>query len=111
MGGVNLSEESQNILATNSELMTGQLRSCHDENFLHSVPLRSKINAIGGYCFHTLAIFISHQEMSICPRRLRQRAYILLEAVLFLLVIVQLLASHYFFDVGYVHISVASLIL
>ena len=48
MGGVNLSEESQNILATNSELMTGTLRSCLDENFLYSGPLRSKINAIGG---------------------------------------------------------------
>ena len=47
MGGVNLSEESRNILATNSELMSGQLRSCKDENFLFSQPLLARINAIG----------------------------------------------------------------
>ena len=47
MGGVNLTEESRNILATNSELMAGQLRSCKDENFLASGPLAARINAIG----------------------------------------------------------------
>lgn len=49
MGGVNLSEESRNILATNSELMSGQLRSCKDESFLSPQPLLARINTIGMY--------------------------------------------------------------
>ena len=47
MGGVNLTEESKNILATNSELLAGQLRSCKDENFLYTAPLVKRVNAIG----------------------------------------------------------------
>lgn len=47
MGGVNITEESRNILATNSELMSGQLRSIKDEAFLCLQPLMAKINAIG----------------------------------------------------------------
>ncbi len=47
MGGVNLSEESKNILATNSELLSGQLQSIKDEAFLSSGPLSNRINAIG----------------------------------------------------------------
>lgn len=47
MGGVNLNEESRNILATNSELMSGQLRSIKDETFLALQPLMAKINAAG----------------------------------------------------------------
>ena len=47
MGGVNLSEESRNILATNSELMSAQMRSCKDEYFLNVGPLLKRINAIG----------------------------------------------------------------
>ncbi len=45
MGGVNLSEESRNILATSSDLMSGQLRSCKDENFLISQALIARVNA------------------------------------------------------------------
>lgn len=47
MGGVNLSEESKNILATNSELIGTQIRSCKDETFLPQGPLMKKIHAIG----------------------------------------------------------------
>ncbi len=49
MGGVNLSEESRNIMATNSELMSGQLRSIKDETFLAMQPLMARINAAGKY--------------------------------------------------------------
>jgi len=47
MGGVNLVEESRNIMATNSELIAGQLRSCKDETFLDRVALMARIKAIG----------------------------------------------------------------
>ncbi|XP_078607072.1 transcription initiation factor TFIID subunit 4-like isoform X2 [Branchiostoma floridae x Branchiostoma japonicum] len=43
MAGVNLSEESARILATNSELVATELRSCKDETFLTSAPLRKRI--------------------------------------------------------------------
>ncbi|XP_078400820.1 transcription initiation factor TFIID subunit 4B isoform X1 [Cetorhinus maximus] len=43
MAGVNLSEESANILATNSELVGTQVRSCKDEAFLTSGPLHKRI--------------------------------------------------------------------
>ncbi|KFM82650.1 Transcription initiation factor TFIID subunit 4, partial [Stegodyphus mimosarum] len=39
MGGVNLVEESQRILATNSELIGTQIRSCKDENHFLSTAL------------------------------------------------------------------------
>jgi transcription initiation factor TFIID subunit 4 len=48
MGGVNLAEESQRILGS-TELIGTQIRSCRDEAFLQSIPLQSKIKAIGGY--------------------------------------------------------------
>lgn len=48
MGGVNLTEESRNILATNSELVSGQLRSCKDEKLLEIQILMQRINDIGG---------------------------------------------------------------
>ena len=47
MGGVNLSEESRNILATNAEYIGTQIRSCKDEAFLFHGPLLSRITAIG----------------------------------------------------------------
>lgn len=47
MGGVNLSEESRNILATSSEIVSGQMRSCKDENFLLNQALLKRINTIG----------------------------------------------------------------
>lgn len=47
MGGVNLVEESQRILATNAEFVGAQIRSCKDENFLFTNPLQTRINEIG----------------------------------------------------------------
>lgn len=47
MGGVNLSEESKNILASNADFIGTQIRSCKDEAFLHHGPLLSRITAIG----------------------------------------------------------------
>ena len=49
MGGVNLTEESRNILATNSELVATPMRSCKDENFLKSKPLAARLKAIGEF--------------------------------------------------------------
>ena len=46
MGGVNLQEESQRILAGNAEIIGQQIRSCKDETFLYGTPLHSKINSI-----------------------------------------------------------------
>ncbi|PWA29033.1 hypothetical protein CCH79_00006204 [Gambusia affinis] len=43
MAGVNLNEESARILATNSELMGTQIRSCKDEAFLHPGLLHRRI--------------------------------------------------------------------
>ncbi|GFR69230.1 transcription initiation factor TFIID subunit 4, partial [Elysia marginata] len=46
MGGVNLSEESKNILATtNADFIGAQSRSCKDEIFLAASPLLKKITA------------------------------------------------------------------
>ena len=74
MGGVNLSEESRNILATNSELMSGQLQSCKDETFLHTIPLQNRINAIGqwrkdhkmqGNCNSTSTVWSSYGTVNV----------------------------------------------
>eukprot|EP00794_Sanderia_malayensis_P019185 gene19185-21107_t len=46
MAGVNLMEESANILSTGSELLGSQTRSCKDETFLATDPLKRKIEAI-----------------------------------------------------------------
>ncbi|KAJ7999014.1 hypothetical protein DPEC_G00210990 [Dallia pectoralis] len=43
MAGVNLSEESARILATNSELIGAVTRSCKDEAFLHTPTLTRRI--------------------------------------------------------------------
>ena len=43
MAGVNLSEESARILATNSELVGTHIRSCKDEAFLHPGLLHRRI--------------------------------------------------------------------
>ncbi|KAM9766165.1 transcription initiation factor TFIID subunit 4 isoform 3-T3 [Menidia menidia] len=43
MAGVNLNEESARILATNSELVGTQIRSCKDEAFLHPGLLQRRI--------------------------------------------------------------------
>ncbi|GFT45415.1 transcription initiation factor TFIID subunit 4 [Nephila pilipes] len=46
MGGVNLIEESQKILASNSEIVGTQIRSCKDESFLFSSALQRRIHEI-----------------------------------------------------------------
>ncbi|XP_022107525.1 transcription initiation factor TFIID subunit 4-like [Acanthaster planci] len=46
MAGVNLSEESARILATNADFIGTQLRSIKEEKFLFSAPLQSKVNKI-----------------------------------------------------------------
>uniref|UniRef100_K1RCI1 Transcription initiation factor TFIID subunit 4 n=2 Tax=Magallana TaxID=2171616 RepID=K1RCI1_MAGGI len=46
MGGVNLSEESKNILASNADFIGTQIRSCKDEAFLYHGPLLARITAI-----------------------------------------------------------------
>ncbi|XP_070575725.1 transcription initiation factor TFIID subunit 4-like [Ptychodera flava] len=46
MAGVNLSEESARILATNAEFIGTQVRSCKDEQFLHMSPLQRKLAEI-----------------------------------------------------------------
>lgn len=46
MAGVNLMEESQRILAINSELLSTQTRSCKDEPFLNVSPLQKKLEAL-----------------------------------------------------------------
>ncbi|XP_072169286.1 transcription initiation factor TFIID subunit 4B-like isoform X1 [Diadema setosum] len=46
MAGVNLSEESARILATNEAFVGTQLRSCEDEKFLHLSPLRAHMSKI-----------------------------------------------------------------
>ncbi|XP_076875041.1 transcription initiation factor TFIID subunit 4-like [Brachyhypopomus gauderio] len=47
MAGVNLSEESDRILATGSELVGAVTRSCKDEVFLHTGPLHCRVLEIG----------------------------------------------------------------
>jgi transcription initiation factor TFIID subunit 4 len=47
MGGVNLTEESRNILASSSEIFGAQTRSCKDEYFLNTAPLLNRICNIG----------------------------------------------------------------
>ncbi|XP_013410808.1 transcription initiation factor TFIID subunit 4-like isoform X1 [Lingula anatina] len=46
MGGVNLSEESRNILASTADFIGTQLRSCKDEAFLSHPHLLQKVNAV-----------------------------------------------------------------
>ena len=53
MGGVNLVEESRNILSANAGIVLGQLRSCKDESFLDNAALASRISAVGVY-WHSL---------------------------------------------------------
>jgi transcription initiation factor TFIID subunit 4 len=49
MAGVNLSEESARILATNSELVGTLTRSCKDDTFLLPAPLQRRILEIGTF--------------------------------------------------------------
>ncbi len=54
MAGVNLNEESARILATNSELVGTQIRSCKDEAFLHPGLLHRRILETGVFSVHCL---------------------------------------------------------
>ena len=47
MAGVNLTEESARILATNSELVGAVTRSCKDEAFLSTAMLQRRMVEIG----------------------------------------------------------------
>lgn len=49
MAGVNLSEESARILATNSELVGSVTRSCKDETFLSISSLSRRALEIGAF--------------------------------------------------------------
>ncbi|XP_022247617.1 transcription initiation factor TFIID subunit 4-like isoform X2 [Limulus polyphemus] len=49
MGGVNLVEESQRILASNSEMVGTEIRSCKDSNFLFTGPLERRIKQIAAH--------------------------------------------------------------
>lgn len=46
MGGVNLAEESQHILASGADVAGAEPRSCKDENFLLRIPLEKKIASL-----------------------------------------------------------------
>lgn len=53
MAGVNLSEESARILATNSEFVGTVTRSCKDEAFLSTSPLTRRVLEMGERETHT----------------------------------------------------------
>lgn len=55
MAGVNLSEESANILATNSELVGAVTHSCKDEAFLSTSLLQRRMLEIGENPKHPFA--------------------------------------------------------
>ncbi|OXB67891.1 hypothetical protein ASZ78_005573 [Callipepla squamata] len=59
MAGVNLSEESARILATNSELVGTLTRSCKDETFLFSAPLQRRILEIAEL-YNCYLLFLLH---------------------------------------------------
>lgn len=46
MAGVNLMEESQRILAINSDLLSSQTRSCKDEPFLNISPFQKRLETL-----------------------------------------------------------------
>lgn len=51
MGGVNLIEESQRM-ATSTDFVGTQIRSCKDENFLFTTSLQQRINAVAARKFN-----------------------------------------------------------
>lgn len=64
MAGVNLSEESARILATNSELVGTQIRSCKDETFLQPGLLQRRILEIGKTHVHLSTFTSKHHLVS-----------------------------------------------
>lgn len=75
MAGVNLSEESANILATNSELVGVVTHSCKDEAFLSSSLLQRRMLEIGENpkTFHTYSPPRPPQSLSNTPGRFSSR--------------------------------------
>lgn len=67
MAGVNLNEESARILATNSDLVGTQIRSCKDEAFLHPGLLHRRILEAGSNLIlvHSTALNLS-QKCTMC---------------------------------------------
>lgn len=68
MGGVNLVEESQKILASNAEIVGTQIRSCKDESFLFPSALQRKILSIGKLQFFLIDTIIAFyfQAILVC---------------------------------------------
>lgn len=60
MAGVNLSEESANILATNSGLVGAVTHSCKDEAFLSCAMLQRRMQEIG----ETVTTLLTVQNLS-----------------------------------------------
>lgn len=68
MAGVNLSEESANILATNSGLVGAVTHSCKDEAFLSCSMLQRRMLEIGET--HTTLLTIQHPSIHLLkPQR------------------------------------------
>lgn len=67
MGGVNLSEETRNIMATNADFIGTQIRSCKDECFLYHSPLLSRISSIGKYLLDSQSLTLSITLCVLCP--------------------------------------------
>lgn len=78
MAGVNLMEESQRILAINSELLSTQTRSCKDEPFLNTSPLQKKLEALA----HKNGISeVSQEVLSLVSHAAEQRLRNILEKI------------------------------
>lgn len=69
MGGVNLLEESQRIMASNAEIIGQQIRSCKDEPFLYPSPLHLKLNKIGKNFLVLKLIMININYLQILAKR------------------------------------------
>ncbi|XP_015770541.1 PREDICTED: transcription initiation factor TFIID subunit 4-like [Acropora digitifera] len=78
MAGVNLMEESQRILAINSELLSTQTRSCKDEPFLNTSPLQKKLEALA----HKNGLSeVSQEVLSLVSHAAEQRLRNILEKI------------------------------
>ena len=67
MAGVNRSEESARILATNSDVVGAVTRSCQDEAFLSSALLQRRILDIGLAVMPKLSV-LQHMTANRCGR-------------------------------------------
>ena len=66
MAGVNLSEESARIMATNAEFIGTQMRSIKEEKFLIQDPLHQHVNRLCESYFSLLSLEL---DIIIKPRR------------------------------------------